>query len=321
MTALLSIRFQAEPQVYGRLQRDELSTLRREAFPRCPAPDAIGDPDWRSYKLVPLSTGRLALSVTMDCGDDDEFGRPVLRARACVLDRHSLCGAWRDPVAIWRALEELDPRAGQAGLAAAVESRSVLASDTAFERLAAAYDRHGRFYGKAAQALGQPEVNLYLPRGRAAATRLRPALLLLPLSRLAELHLATGSGSSGDREEILGLEGGAPSDPRPQRRGLLGGWLSRGAAPQPTVQVDMVEGAVRGVRGPGPLHLARLAAEPEPWPGLSPRQRFSLLLACMDGPARGEADTSPFDRVPELAAMRRLVGEVEAVSAELVAWR
>ena len=317
MTTLVTLLFQGDARAAGPLSATEEREVVHAAFPASPPRDATTREDFRAWKIVPLSSGRLLLSTVVNRGETDGYGRPVLRAHACLVGAGELAGAWRDPAAIWEALEggEADPASDVESFGARVEAASIHTAPEAFALFRAELERAGGFHARVAAALCKESADLYFGASERPLDMLRPALGLLPLERLRRLHLAIGGEDAGGREPILGLPGGAPDDWR--EGGLLSGLFGRKKDDLSEAAADFTSEEVFGVRGDGPAALAAAVADSEPWPGgLAGADRYRVLLECLDA----GGSRSPFDAVPELEALRRSLQRLERLSKELARW-
>ncbi len=314
MANLRTLPFQGEVEAQAPLATDDEREVVHVAFPLTPPRDATTRTDFRAWKVVPLTSGRLLFSSIVNRGDQDGYGRPVLRANGCVLAAEELTGGLRDPAAVWEALEDLDLGQGFEAFARRVEALSIHSDPEAFARFRAELERAGAFHARAAAALGKDTADLYLGDTGRALDLLRPALGLLPLARLAHLHLAIGAEPSDHREPLLGLAGFAPEEWR--EGGLLSGLFGRKKDDRSDAAADFETREVFGVRGDGPAALAEAIADPQPWPaGLDGHDRYRVLLECLD------ADKQPFEVVPELEELRQAVRRIERLSKELSRWR
>ncbi len=314
MATLITLLFQGEVEVEAGqpLPATEEREVVHSAFPMTPPRDATTRRDFRAWKVVPLTSGRVLLSSVVNGGDEDDYGRPVLRAGGCLLAPGEMTGALRDPAAIWRALEG-HPIADLDAFTRAVEAMSIHSSAEAFARFSADLERDGAFHAQAAAVLCEETADLYLGDVAGALDMLRPALGLLPVARLARLHLAIGADDSDAREPILGLPGLAPES---WRGGLLSGLFGRKKDDHSDAAADFETREVFGTRDDGPAALAEAIADRRPWPlGLDGLDRYRTLLECLD------AGTTPFDAVPELEELRRAVQRLETLSKSLRRWR
>ncbi len=317
MATLVTLLFQGEVEAAEPLAAAEEREIVHAAFPLSPPRDATSRPDFRAWKIVPLSSGRLLISTIVNPGDQDGYGRPVLRANGCVLAAAELTGGLRDPAAVWEALETVDLEQGFEAFAGRVEALSIHSAPEAFALFQAELERAGAFHARAAAALCEATADLYLGDAGRALDLLRPALGLLPLARLQRLHLAIGAEASDHREPILGLPGIAPESWR--QGGLLSGLFGRKKEGQSEAAADFETQEVFGIRGSGPETLASAIAD-RPWPaGLDARERYRVLLECLDAP--GGAARSLFDAVPELERLRQTLERIERLSKELARWR
>ncbi len=329
MATLITLLFQGEVETGGGapLSSDEAREVVHAAFPMSPPRDATARDDFRAFKMVPLTSGRLLLSTVVNRGENDEYGRPVLRANGCLLAPSEMTGALRDPTAIWAALghpggghTEHGPGTDEEAFNRRVEASSIHSSPEAFALFSAELERAGTFHARAAAVLGEESADLYLGDVDRALDLLRPTFGLLSLARLERLHLAIGADPTGDREPVLGLAGGAPASLPPARLrrhgigGLLGG-LFGGKNDDQIAAADFETQETFGTHDEGPVALAEAIADPSPWPlGLAGRDRYRVLLQCAD------AGTTPFDLVPELDDLRRSVQRLEQLSEALGRW-
>jgi len=328
-----STDFQSRPVVEGPLGSASLDQLRREAFPLSPPanPGRAGTEaqPWRSYKLAPLPDKRLLVSVVADRGNTDHLDRPVISATGCVLRLDHLDGPLRDIGSLWGALDALSahtPPSADAVLEEVTRS-SPLCSDAAFAELSERLSERGAFYAYAAATISRcPTVDMVLPMHAEANRHLLAVMLLVPLDRLMRLHLATGATTSDKREMVLGVQR-APPRPGAEREasgGLLGSLSSLTAPAEPVKKVPLVDfGRSRVVDGPsgsGPLWLSKLGARDSDWPGLSPRERFALLVRTGDARVLKTADTSLFSH-KELDRVRRMAEELQLAEDGLKDWR
>jgi hypothetical protein len=311
MTTLFTLTFQGEIEAGGRLQADAAREVARAAFPLSPPRDAAVRDGYRAFKMAPLQSGRVLLSVVSNRGDRDRYQRPVLAAVGCVLEAAAMAGATRDPVAVWEALEDCDIAAGADAFERRVAERSIHTATAAFERFRAVLERSGPFYARLAAAFGADAADLYVSSPAAAPEQLRPAFGLLPRSRLCRLHLAVGGESADVREPILTLPGPAPESVR-KGRGLLSGLFGRGKEERTAVAADLEDEEVYGSRSDGPRALAAAIADRRPWPVALPElDRYQVLLECLDD------GRSLFEALPELEELRRAVRRLEELSREL----
>lgn len=315
MATLFTLLFQGEVEAAAPLSDTEEREVVHAAFPLSPPRDATARRDFRAFKIVPLTSGRLLLATAVNRGEQDAYGRPVLRAHGILLSAGEMSGALRDPSAVWEALESGDGATDLEDFTRRVESRSIHSSAEVFSGFRAELERDGAFHARAAAVLCEPAADLYFGDVGDALDLLRPALGLLPIDRLGRLHLAIGGEDTGAREPILGLPGGAPDAWR--ESGLLSGLFGRKQDRRSESAADFVSREVFGTRADGPVALAEAIADPHPWPaGLDTRDRYRVLLDCLDA---GGART-PFDAVPELDDLRRAVHRIERLSKELKRW-
>ena len=138
--------------------------------------------------------------------------------------------------------------------------------------------------------------------GEDTVATLRPSLLMLPAARLFRLELATGSTDSDTRENVIGVR--EHVDQAGNRRAPR-----QPARPAPRIrdtEVDLRERTISGAED-GPIDLVAALLDSPPWPGLSERERFQVLLGCLDAPfVRGKPAT-PFDLAASLDSMRKTV--------------
>ncbi len=326
MAYLFTLDFQGKVAAGEPLNPAEEREVARAAFPSSPPREAPSREDFRAYKAAPLGDGRLLVSTAAG-GGRDKFKRPVLRATGCVLGAPELTGPMRDLAAVWEALGDFDAGAGLDALAARVAESSIHTAPEAFNLFHANLERHGAFYAKVAGALHDEEVDLYLgDSSDGGATRpldlIRPALGLLPRSRLERLHLALGGERSDYREPVLGLATAAPPGLPEEKKGLLSRLLNRQKDDPEPVSVDFEYNVVHGASGEGPRALAEAIADPTPWPdGLTGLARYKTLLKCIDASDLDGSAMTPFDLRPELAELRDAVHGLENLSRELARWR
>lgn len=313
MPTLFTLTFQGTLEPAAAVPEPEAREISRHAFPLNPPRDAAVREGFRSYKLAPLSSGRLLASVVANRGDRDSYQRPVLRAHGALLDDTDLGGPARDLCAVWEALDQLPEE--DAAFAHELENRSIASSEEAFGAFSETLARAPEFYAQLADALGEETVDLY-SGGEPTTRDLRAAMGLLPASRLARLHLALGAEDSEYREPLLGFTGQAPPE---EEKGFLGGLFGGKGKGESGVVVDLVGRRVRGHRGEGPRGLAHTLADSTPWPdGTGGLERYATLLRCLESP-RSEPLT-PFDAHPELARLRRAIADLEHLSEELSRW-
>ncbi len=318
MATLVTLLFQGEVEAAEPLAATEEREIVHAAFPLSPARDATTRPDFRAWKIVPLSSGRLLLTTVVNRGEQDEYGRPVLRANGCVLAPAEMAGGLRDPAAIWEALESLELGRGFEAFAGRAEALSIHSAPEAFALFQAELERAGAFHARAAAVLCEETADLYLGDAGRALDLLRPALGLLPLGRLRRLHLAIGAEDTGHREPILGLAGMAPESWR--EGGLLSGLFGRKKEGQSAAAADFETQEAFGIRGNGPEALVQAIAD-RPWPaGLDGHDRYRVLLECLDASQDG-ATRSLFDAVPELDELRQTLRHIERLSKDLARWR
>ncbi len=337
MTTLITLLFQGEvetdPSGATSLSTDEAREVVHAAFPMSPPRDATARPGFRAWKMVPLTSGRILLSTVVNRGEEDDYGRPVLRANGCLLAAGEMTGALRDPTAIWEALEGRPkgaqaghvPEGAQAGHVPAtdfdafvnrVETSSIHSSPEAFALFRAELERAGAFHARAAAVLSEETADLYFGDVDRALDLLRPALGLMPSGRLERLHLAIGAEASDAREPILGMAGGAPDSWR--EGGLLSGLFGRKKDDRSEAAADFDSQEVFGTRASGPAALVDGIADPRRWPlGLDGHDRYRMLLECVDA----GGDMTLFDAVPELDELRRTVERLGKLSKDLGRWR
>ncbi len=312
MATLITLLFQGEVEAEGPLSADEAREVVHAAFPMTPPRDATARRDFRAWKMVPLTSGRMLMATVVNRGEEDGYGRPVLRANGCLLAAGEMAGALRDPTAIWEALETYDPATDFEAFARRVEASSIHASPEAFALFKAEIERAGAFHARAAAVLSEDTADLYLGDVDRALDLLRPALGLLSLERLERLHLAIGGEAAGAREPVLGLAGGAPDSWR--QGGLLSGLFGRKKDDRSEAAADFETQEVFGTRARGPAALAEAITDPHPWPGaVDGRDRYRVLLECVDA----GGDVTPFDVVPELDELRRTVRRIEKLCKDL----
>ncbi len=319
MGTLFTLQFQGEVTAEGPLASDEERELVRSAFLTTPPRDASTREGFRAWKIAPLSSGRSQLSTIASTGEVDGYGRPILRATGCVLDRGEMHGALRDLSAVWQALVDGEVEGGVPELEKRVAARSLHSAPEAFALFRAELSRAPEFHARLAAALLEETADLYFGLMDNALELLRPALGLLPVQRLHGLHLAIG-GELGDyREPLLGLPGGAPESWR--GGGMLSNLFGRKQDDRSAAAADFESREVFGFRGKGPLALARAIIDPEPWPGgLQDAERYRVLLRCLDTPGPGGGASSPFQAVPELDHLRRQIQRLEQLAGELERW-
>ncbi len=318
MANLITLLFQGEVEAGRQLPAAEAREAVHAAFPTSPPRDATERPDFRAWKMVPLSSGRLLISTVINRGDQDGYGRPVLRANGCLLAAGELAGGLRDPAAVWEALEDLELEQGFEAFAGRVDALSIHSAPEVFARFRAELENAGDFHARAAAVLSKETADLYLGDVARALDLLRPALGLLPLGRLQRLHLAIGAEASDHREPVLGLAGGAPDSWREE--GLLSRLLGRKKDGRSQAAADFETLEAFGTRAAGPQALARAIAD-RPWPaGLDGRDRYRVLLECLDAAGDDEA-RSLFELVPELDELRQTMRRIERLSKELARWR
>ncbi len=325
MATLITLLFQGEVEAGGGpgrpsgatpLSPDESREVVHVAFPLALPRDATTRRDFRAFKMVPLTSGRLLLSTVVNRGDKDDYQRPVPRANGCLLAAGEMTGAWRDPTAIFEALESHEPAAGTEGFARRVEASSIHSAPEAFALFKAELERGGDFHARVAAVLCAETADLYLGDADRGLDLLRPAFGLLQRERLERLHLAIGAEDSSAREPILGLAGGAPDAWR--EGGLLSNLFGRKKEGMSDAAADFEAQEVFGTRAGGPRALAAAIADPHPWPGVEDdRDRYRMLLECSDA----AAGATPFDAVPQLDEMRRTVRRIEKLSKDLGRWR
>ena len=322
MGYLFSLTFQGQTAATASLTTAEERELESQAFPSMPPRDAAARSDYRAFKTAPLHGGRL-LVTTASPGERDNFNRPVLTARGCVLEAAELRGALRDLGAVWEALADFDASEEFSSFLSRVERRSICTAPNAFRLFQSSLRRASTFHARVAGALKQSKVDLYLGTQHSCAEApdlIRPALGLLPLSRLSRLHLVLGAERSEYREGVLGLAEDAPPDLASDSKRLLGGLF--GGRSGPPVSVDLVGREVYGSRAAGPRWLAETIADEEPWPdGSADLGRYQMLLECLDTPELGGGAPTPFELRPKLDEMRRTIGRIESLSAEIARWR
>lgn len=320
MATLITLLFQGKVETSAPLSATEEREVVHAAFPMSPPRDATSRPDYRAWKIVPLTSGRILLSTVLNRDEKDAYDRPVLRANGCLLAAGEMAGGWRDPVAIWQALEEFPGETDLSGdvesFAGRVEALSIHTAPEAFALFRGELDRSGPFHARAAAVLSEETADLYLGDVGRGLDLLRPALGLLPRERLERLHLSIGGEASDAREPILGLPGGAPDTWR--EGGLLSGLFGRKKDDQSEAAADFETQEVFGTRADGPSALAEAIVDPLPWPGVrGDRDRYRVLLECLDtGGSR-----TPFDAVPELDDLRQAIHRIERLAKELARGR
>ena len=318
MGTLFTLQFQGEVTTEGPLSSSEEREIVRSAFLISPPRDASTREGFRAWKMAPLSSGRALLATIASTGESDSYGRPILRATGCLLEREERTGALRDPVATFESLVDAETEGGFPHLEQQVAERSIHTSPEAFSRFREELSVAGEFHARLAATLLEETADLYFGIWDRSPDWLRPALGLLPLARLHGLHLAIG-GELGDyREPILGLAGAAPESWR--GGGMLSNLFGRKKEDRSAAAADVETREVFDVRSEGPRALARAIADPEPWPGgLGDADRYRVLLRCLDASGEGGA-RSPFDEVPELAQLRHAIQRLEALAKELGRW-
>ena len=308
MTTCFTLTFQGTLESEGTVPESEAREISRHAFPLNLPRDAAVRDGFRSYKLAPLSSGRLLASVVANRGDRDSYDRPVLRAHGALLDSTDLEGPARDLCTVWDVLDQ-QPE-GEAAFAQELQTRSIASSEQAFQAFSEDLARAPDFYAHLAEALGQETVDLYFG-GEPTTRDLQVAMGLLPVSHLSRLHLVLGTEESEYREPLLGFSGAAPPE---EDKGFLGGLFGKGKDEEGVI-VDLVGRQVRGLQAEGPRGLAQALATSEPWPnGTGGLERYNTLLRCLD------SSLTPFDAHPELARMRRAIEDLEELSEELSRW-
>ncbi len=310
MATLITLLFQGDVEAEQALSPAEEREVVHSAFPMTPPRDATTRQDFRAWKIVPLTSGRLLLSTVVNRGDEDDYGRPVLRANACLLASGEMIGALRDPTAIWQALGATDRPTDLEAFTLRVEASSIHSSPEAFDRFSSELEHDGVFHARAAAVLGEETADLYLGDVTDALELLRPTFGLLSRARLERLHLAIGGEASEAREPVLGLPGGAPDD---WRGGLLSSLFGRKNDDMSAAAVDFETREIFGTRASGPATLADAIADRHPWPlGLDGSDRYRMLLDCLD------SGTTPFQAVPELGELRQAIERIEKLSKSLI---
>ncbi|MEM7354701.1 MAG: hypothetical protein AAF657_28085 [Acidobacteriota bacterium] len=323
MASLITLLFQGEVTTAGPLGDEEAREVAHAAFPLSPPRDATGRVDFRAWKIAPLTSGRTLISTILNRGDVDEYDRPVLRAIGCLLEQREMQGPLRDLTAVWQALEGCRPESGDlaaelGGLESRAAEQSIHSSPEAYALFRVELERSGDFHSRVAAALIEETTELYLGDLSRGLDLLRPALGLLPLERLHQLHMAIGTELSDYREPVLGLAGVAPDSWH--RVGVLSRLLGRSKDLQSAAAVDFESGKAFGFSSNGPRALTQAIADPLPWPGgRQERERYRILLQCLDGSDEGNRP-SPFEVVPELEDMRQAVQRLEKLSTDLAKW-
>ncbi len=309
MTTLLTLLFQGDVAAEQPLAPTDEREVVHSAFPMTPPRDATTREDFRAWKIVPLTSGRLLLSTVANRGDEDDYGRPVLRANGCLLASGEMAGALRDPTAIWQALDVAGQPMELEAFMRRVEASSIHSSPEAFERFSTELGHDGAFHARAASVLGEETADLYFGDVAGALEMVQPTFGLLSRGRLERLHLSIGGEFSDAREPILGLPGGAPDD---WRGGLLSSLFGRKNDDMSAAAVDFETREIFGTRAEGPIALAEAIADPQPWPlGLDGSDRYRMLLDCLD------AGKTPFDVVPKLEELRQTIERIGKLSKSL----
>jgi hypothetical protein len=149
------------------------------------------------------------------------------------------------------------------------------------------------FLARAANACAfSRKVTIYVGAGAAADPLLSLILLLMPLSRLPHVHLATccDDPEAFDREDVVFTHSAAPA---PSWTAKLTKLVSRGrqGADAPCL-VDVAEQRAPGVRSPLNSHhpirevLEELGGGAD-WPPLSFHAKYSLLMGFVDALSEG----------------------------------
>lgn len=318
MAYLFSVLFQGELTTEASVGEAQRREVERQAFPSVPPRDAASRESFRAYKIAPLEGGQLMLATSAG-GGRDPFGREVLRATGCVLDASQLTGALRDLCAAWRVLGEIDLAEGFEGLWNRVNGKSLATAPGAFEFFQGALERGASFHARLAEVFNDNKVDLYLGSGEPLEL-IRPALGLLPLSRLRRLQLVLGGELSEYREAAVGLAEKAPPGLVHPDKGVVGKFLYRRSGDP--ASVDFENRQVYGAMSDGPLGLVEAITDPRPWPdGLTGLARYQVLLQCIDASRKGRGAPTPFDIRPDLAELRQSIQDLERLSKELVGWR
>lgn len=317
MATLFTLTFQGQVEIQGAANGDEEQEISRQAFPLTLPRDAAVREGFRAWKVAPLTSGRLLVSVVANRGDKDSYGRPVLSARGTLLAEEELAGPARDLSAVWSVLEG-ERVVEHATLLHQVELLSTQCAEEAFAQVQRELTQAGPFFARFAGALRDAkEVDLYLGHADQTPKLLQPAFALLPLSVLKGLHLAIGSEVSEYREPILGLAGSAPEA---EKKGFLGGLFKKDSQDGGVV-VDFPRQEVREGETEGPQGLVRAIADPQPWPdGLHGIERYRVLLSRLDAADGGRPKTL-FETRPGLEELRQAIRRLEALDKELEQWR
>lgn len=309
---LYTLTFQGEPTADGAISSADLPTVLRASFPRLPPRDATMDREYRSFTVAPLEGRRLLVATGMNRGDVDRMGRPVLRANGCILEVRKSRGALRDLCALWTALEGWIPGESMKDFLGAVCDASPV---TSVDRFAVLLDSLRRDPGQVAAvsaAVTAPRAVLHVGRGP-LLDAVHAGLLLLPLGRLATLHMAMNADHDEMAEPHVVTRGPAPAPTPPAPSGILGRFLPGRAQPPAPASVVHVELSRPPEPAPSGRALVDAIVDPRPWPGLGDTARLGVLLDVLDSPEVSGVARTPFDLVPELAELRRVVRSIEAL--------
>lgn len=309
---LYTLTFQGEPTADGVIPAADLPTVLRASFPRLPPRDATMDREYRSFTVTPLESRRLLVATGMNRGDVDRMGRPVLRANGCILEVRGLRGALRDLVALWTALEGWVPGESMKDFLGAVCDASPVTSPERYAVLVDSLRRDPSQVAAVASVVASPRGVLHVGRSP-LPDAVHAGLLLLPLGRLATLQMAMNADFDEMSEAHVVTRASAPAAQPPPPVGLLGRFLpGRGAPPPPPSAVHVELGRVVN-SAPASTALVEAIVDPRPWGGLGDMARLGVLLDVADAPEVRGAATTPFDLVPELAELRRVVRAIEAL--------
>lgn len=304
--ALFSVPFQGKRVDIGPVLPAEGMEAQVNAFPRTPARDAQTDPAYRAFKITSLTSRALLFSAVRNRGESDAFGRPVLHANGCILRAEELLGPERDPVAVLMALDNWSDQEGEPAFAQKLSAASAWDDDTAFEAMRSRLSADPQFHAEAAFAVMEPRVTLSWAPGEAILPMLQPVLALLSAGQLVHLDLATGAADANHREAVLGIAG-----PDEGVHSGTGGFLSQLLGRRRELRIDFRHRAVTGSRGP--RELVDAISAPADWPGFTPRERYRLLLLCLDaGAMPPEAAVLPDDAqrtLRHIEALGRRLGE------------
>ncbi len=320
MITVATMTFQGEPTASGPLGSDERRELRRAAFPLSPPRDATRRDGYRALKCAPLSSGRFSVSVSANTGEQDEHGRPVLRAVTALIEPGDMRGALRDVVALWCALTRWTSETDAQELGARAAAYSPVEDPARFADLRAELARSPRLHAALSWGLGADHpLDVYLG-DRGAVDALAPALLFLPLERLLRLELCVGGVLSHRRERCLALPGAPPADDASLLPRLVD-LVLRSARPGRRPLVAFGDGEVTGLTGAGPRRLVEELARERGWPGgVDSHDRLRLMLEVIDAPARLGRPVSLFDVSPELRSILSTIRAVEGVDEEATRW-